>query len=143
MKDCSDDRTCSAFMLLQNITALKATVSLDVLCSLNVILGSGIFLQDMFVEHAVDWNKKRWSLKQISTSSWLPQTKTLVLNCTVTTWLKLMLIHKAENLYSKLCIWQSCPNLQIWNRKKLYYLVLDQASIYPILQNRFKGFNLD
>lgn len=54
MKDSSDDGACSAFMLLQNITALKAAVSLDVSHSLNVILGSGSFLQDKFVEYTFD-----------------------------------------------------------------------------------------
>lgn len=54
MKDCSDDDACSAFMLLQNIIALQAAVSLGGSHSLNGILGSGSFLQDKFLEHTID-----------------------------------------------------------------------------------------
>ena len=54
MQDDSDDMALLSIMLLQNVTALRATVSLDVSCGLNAISGSGSFPQDKFVEHMVD-----------------------------------------------------------------------------------------
>lgn len=54
MQDYSDNPALLTIMLLQNVTALRATVLPGVSHSLNVILGSGSFPQDKLVEHVVD-----------------------------------------------------------------------------------------
>lgn len=58
MQDYSDNPALLTITLLQNVTALRATVLPGVSHSLNVILGSGSFPQDKLVEHVVDWTKR-------------------------------------------------------------------------------------